>query len=75
MYQGKRHSKKNDSAHHSDIPAQREWWNTSAEKISTMFDSIYVDPFDIGDPCERTPELCYWYASHPQSQEKFIGMF
>ncbi len=31
--------------------------------MATMFGSIYVDPFDIDDPCEKTPELCYRHAS------------
>lgn len=54
MYQGKRHSKENNTAYHLNIPAQRKWYvDTSVEKMATMFDSIYVDPFDNDDPCEQ----------------------
>ncbi len=47
-----RHSNENDTAHHSDMPAQRKLWNTtSVEKV--VFGSIYVEPVDIDDPCEQ----------------------
>ncbi len=43
--------------------------------MATIFDLIYVDPFDIGDPCERTPELWYWHASQPEIKKSLLECF
>ena len=62
------HTIEKDETHHSDTKAKRENYNSSVNKMVSMFDSSFIDPFNT----KKAPAGLVNFSTFQQTTEEIV---
>ena len=63
----------NKDLHHTDNSSQKQQWDKGVGKMTAMFDSSFIDPFDISNPSQQLVNFATGAVATQDIQSSMLG--